>query len=73
LDLFYFFSGDDAVPYNYTGQYRDCFREVDFRNRLRVEYEPEADHIVTDLEHQKSVVSAMVDWAEDVAKRSVPV
>lgn len=72
MDLFYFFSGDDAVPYNYRGQYRDCFRDVDFRDCLRVEFEPEADHIVTNLHHQKSLTAAMVDWADGVAKRAVP-
>jgi pimeloyl-ACP methyl ester carboxylesterase len=68
VDLFYFFSGDDAVPYNYRDQYRDCFRDVSFGPCLQVEFEPEADHIVSNLDHQRFVVSQMVDWATRVSQ-----
>lgn len=57
--LFNFFSND---YYYYRGQYRDCFREIQFGDRLRVEFIPGADHLVSDLADQRYVVSAMSDW-----------
>ena len=68
VELFFFFSGDDSMPYNYRDQYKDCFRDVDFGSCLRLEYEPEADHIVSDLAHQEFVVDSMVQWIQSVAR-----
>lgn len=61
--FFNFFSND---YYYYRGQYRDCFREVDFGNRLRVEFIPGADHLVSDLADQQYVVWAMSDWVRSL-------
>lgn len=60
--LYYFFSGNYGGDYNYREQYRDAFPEVDFGERLTVDYDPEADHIVTGLPHQRFVVEAIRGW-----------
>ena len=57
--FFNFFSND---YYYYRGQYRDCFREIKFGDRLRIEFIPGADHLVSGLADQQYVVSAMSDW-----------
>jgi hypothetical protein len=61
--FFNFFSND---YYYYRGQYRDCFREVKFGDRLRIEFIPGADHLVSGLADQQYVVSAMSDWVRSL-------
>jgi pimeloyl-ACP methyl ester carboxylesterase len=57
--LFNFFSND---YYMYRGQYRDCFRDINFGDQLRLEFIPGADHLVSKLSDQQYLVSAMTDW-----------
>jgi pimeloyl-ACP methyl ester carboxylesterase len=57
--LFNFFSND---YYYYRAQYRDCFREIDFGARLRVEFIHGADHLISGLADQRYVVWAISDW-----------
>ena len=61
--FFNFFSND---YYYYRGQYRDCFREIKFGDRLRIEFIPGADHLVSGLADQQYVVSAMSDWVRSL-------
>jgi hypothetical protein len=58
------FSGGQADHYNYEGQFREAFREVDFRGRLLERHLPEADHIFTDLGHQQQVVDTLAGWLQ---------
>jgi len=48
---------------NYAGQYRESFPEVEFGDRLVVDYAPEANHTVTRLEDQERVVAGIERWA----------
>lgn len=48
--------------YIYQKQYEDSFSSVDFRGRLRVDYLPDADHILTGLHHQAWVTNEVVQW-----------
>jgi hypothetical protein len=60
--FFNVFSGGQSEHFNHLGQYRAAFRSVDFRDQLRVEYLPDADHLFTGLDHQRFVVNAAVEW-----------
>ncbi len=48
--------------YNHRGQYEEAFSSVPFGGLLREEHIPEADHILTGLEHQDYVVRNTVEW-----------
>jgi pimeloyl-ACP methyl ester carboxylesterase len=58
------FSGGQTDDYNYRGQFRDAFRKVDFGGQLQEEYLPEADHIFTNLEHQRVLERTLSNWAD---------
>jgi pimeloyl-ACP methyl ester carboxylesterase len=61
--LFNFFSND---YYMYRSQYRDCFSDISFRDQLRLEFIPGADHLVSKLSDQQYLVSAMADWVRSL-------
>lgn len=61
-ELLYIFSGDQSEHYNHQTQYRTSFRDVDFGERLRVEYVGEADHLFTRLDHQRWVLTTVEEW-----------
>jgi pimeloyl-ACP methyl ester carboxylesterase len=63
VEFFYIYSGGQE-GYNYRGQFEDMFRVVDFGQRLRVDFIPEADHIFTGLDHQQYVVTEVERWME---------
>ena len=56
------FSGGQSDHYNYEGQFADAFRSLDLRAQLLECYLPEADHIFTNLEHQRQVVDTLAGW-----------
>jgi surfactin synthase thioesterase subunit len=56
------FSGGQSDHYNYEGQFADAFRAVSLRERLLERYFPDADHIFTNLHHQRQVVDTLADW-----------
>jgi hypothetical protein len=60
--FFNVFSGGQSEHFNHLGQYRAAFRSLDFRDQLRVEYLPDADHLFTGLEHQRFVAGAAAEW-----------
>ncbi|HXU06060.1 MAG TPA: hypothetical protein VN903_34135 [Polyangia bacterium] len=61
--LFNFFSND---YYMYRSQYRDCFSDIRFRDQLRLEFIPGADHLVSKLSDQQYLVNAMADWVRSL-------
>jgi pimeloyl-ACP methyl ester carboxylesterase len=61
--LFNFFSND---YYMYRNQYRDCFNDIRFRDQLRLEFIPGADHLVSKLSDQQYLVNAMADWVRSL-------
>lgn len=56
-----------AMAYNYPTQYRDCFRDVDFGELLRLEYHPDSDHIMTPEAAQRAVCEGVVALARELA------
>lgn len=53
--------------YNYATQYRDSFREVDFKDLLQLEYFPRTNHIITQPEQQRRVIDNISSWVVTVA------
>ena len=60
--MLYLFSGGQEEHFNHREQYRASFRDVSFRDQLRVEHLPDADHLFSGLEHQRFVIDAMTEW-----------
>lgn len=61
--FYYYFTGDQPEHINYAEQYAESFPEVDFQDRLTVDYDPTSDHTVTGLKHQVDVTEAVQRWA----------
>lgn len=55
------FTGSEP-HYNHQGQYRESFRPLQFGDLLKEEYIPKANHIITQREHQGSIVNRIADW-----------
>ena len=62
VELSIIYSGGISDYYNYQGQFADSFREVDFKNRLVVEYLPGINHTFTELHAQDWLVQALTRW-----------
>lgn len=62
VQMLYLFSGGQEEHYNHREQYRASFRDVDFRDQVRVEHLPDADHLFSGLEHQRFVIQTMTEW-----------
>jgi Serine aminopeptidase, S33 len=62
VHFFNVFSGGQVDHFNHRGQHRASFRSVAFRDQVRVEYLPDADHLFTGLDHQQFVVDAAAEW-----------
>lgn len=60
--MLYLFSGGQEEHFNHREQYRASFRDVNFRDQVRVEHLPDADHLFSGLEHQRFVIEAMTEW-----------
>lgn len=74
VELYYFFSGSMSEHINHASQYAESFPSVDFGGRLKVEYEGEADHTVTQLDWQRHVISSIGEWAAGrFARAAAPV
>jgi hypothetical protein len=62
LRFFNVFSGGQRDHYNYARQHEDTFGDIDFGDRLRVEFLPSADHVFTGLDDQQHITNAVRDW-----------
>lgn len=62
LRMFHFFSGGMQSHINHAGQYERAFPSLEFGDRLRVIYRPQADHTVTSLDEQAFVIEAIDEW-----------
>jgi len=69
MQMYYLWTGGLA-EYNHRGQHESTFREVKFGKLLREEWLPDADHIVTGLQHQEYVTRNVLDWAQVFGGRS---
>ena len=62
VQLLYVFSGGQSEHYNHREQYKQSFPEVNFGDRLQVEYVAGADHLFTNLDHQRFVLDTTAAW-----------
>jgi hypothetical protein len=69
MSLYFAWTGG-LVEYNHRNQYRRTFRNVQFRDLLTVDYLPDADHILSGLQHQDFVADRVVAWAGAAAART---
>jgi hypothetical protein len=60
--LLQIFTGGLEDRYNYRTQFLDAFPEVDFRDRLTLEFFSEADHTFTAFEAQRHLVRSIDRW-----------
>ena len=63
------FSGGQSDHYNYEGQFADAFRGARLREQLLERYLPDADHIFTNLDHQRQVVDTLAGWLGSTWRR----
>lgn len=69
--MYYVWTGG-LQEYNHEGQHASTFREVKFGDLLREEWLPDADHIVTGLQHQAYLTEHVTAWAQQRFAGSVP-
>ncbi len=55
--------------YNHKGQFAAAFRRVRFGALLSEDHLPDADHILTNLQHQEYVLGRIVQWAQGLEGR----
>lgn len=61
VDLFFFFTGG-LEEYNYASQHADAFSAIDLGRRAEVHHIHDCTHMVTDLEHQRRLLSRLRNW-----------
>lgn len=59
------FSDGQSEHINHGAQYAAAFPDLDFRDRLTVEYISHAEHTFTDLGDQERIQAAVVSWARN--------
>lgn len=52
--------------YCYRNQFRDCFKQVDFSDKLSIDYFPEASHIFTEPMYQAQLTDSIVQWVKQI-------
>jgi pimeloyl-ACP methyl ester carboxylesterase len=66
VEQLHIYSAGQEEHYNYRKQFRDNFRSVDFRGRVRSEYLAAADHTFTALDQQRLLVNTVSEWMNQV-------
>ena len=69
VSFYNIFTGGQEEILNYQGQYRESFRRINFGDRLRVDYLPEADHIIREPHYQRLVVENICNWVLDISSK----
>lgn len=67
------FTGRDPY-YCYREQFRRCYRDVNFGEKLSVDYYPQASHIFTEPVYQQAMMDGVVKWIANLetVKHSSP-
>jgi hypothetical protein len=60
--LFIYSGGVKHAYYNYEGQFKDMFRNVDFGDKVEVEYFEEAAHTYTCLRDRDKLIAYTCEW-----------
>ncbi|HEY0931431.1 MAG TPA: hypothetical protein VGE27_16030 [Gemmatimonas sp.] len=68
VHLFNIMTGGESDSYLYEGQFRDMFPSLAFDERFIEWYLPEATHTITRPDHQRLVLSRIVQWLSGIAR-----
>lgn len=68
INLYSIFTSGQSLVLNHASQFRNSLGALDTRNLLRVDYHPEASHIITEPDSQKVVVDNIVEWVASLRK-----
>lgn len=63
VSFYVFISGTMIERFNHPEQFVESFPEVSFGSRLTLDFAREADHTVTDLDHQERVFAGIERWS----------
>lgn len=69
VENYVIFTGGES-EYNYQSQYIDSFRDVSFRDLLRLDHLVESNHILTHPHHQQLVIERLADWLKHVSDKT---
>ena len=67
VHVFMAFSAGWLDHYSYADQFRDGFRQYAFVDKVRCDFLPHVDHILTPIKVQDEVIGAVSDWAVDIS------
>jgi pimeloyl-ACP methyl ester carboxylesterase len=62
VNMLFVYSGGVEMYYNYRNQFQDMFKNLDFENRITVEYFPEADHTYPEVTSRRILIRTVSDW-----------
>lgn len=63
VQLHCIFTGQEPY-YRYHNQFRECFKDVDFKEHLSVDYFPFASHIFSEPLYQQQLIEGLVNWVK---------
>ena len=69
VGLYFLFTGG-LEEYSYESQHSEAFPELKLNERARLRFIGDCDHTVTNLEHQKTLVSDLVQWSNSIREQS---
>lgn len=64
--IYNIFTSDALDKFNYQTQYEDSFSNVTFNGRLKVDYYPDLDHIITCPDRQERIPKDICEWVQMV-------
>jgi len=65
VELLYIYSGGVMESYNYENQFVDSFKNIDFKNHLRVRHLEKMDHTYTLQSDRDYMLSLITDWVKE--------
>lgn len=65
VDLLYVHSGDQCEVYNYRDQFADAFSSLDFKGKLKVIINDEADHTYVMSVDRDRLINQVTAWLDD--------
>ncbi len=72
VSLLLVFTGQYSLDYIYHQQFADCFRAINFKDLLTLEYYPAASHIFTEPYYQDLLLELTSRWSKTLVRDSDP-
>jgi hypothetical protein len=67
--IYNIFTGGMIQTFNHRKQYKENFSDVDFKERLKVDFYKELDHIITSPEYQQKIPADICQWVQMVSEK----